>query len=56
MGSIDESSADNNSDENNLSTKNLEYIQGGSYMHMNINTIDARFKISDLISQSQSDW
>ena len=55
MASIDESYADDNSDEGSISTNALEDIQDGSHVHPDINTRDARLKISDRIKQAQSE-
>ena len=56
LASIDESSADDNSDEKSISTENIEDILDGSYVHPDINASDARLKIRDCIRQSKNEW
>ena len=52
--SIDESYADDNSDNKSIGTYDIENIWCGSYAHPNIKTRDARLKIRDRIRQSQN--
>ena len=54
--SIDESSEDNNSDHESISTDALKYILYGRYVHPDINARDSRLKIRDHIRQGKSDW
>ena len=44
--SIDDLYPENKSYDESISAYALEYIWGGSYMHPDINTINARFKIN----------
>ena len=53
---IDESSADNNSDDELIRMDDIEYIWDGSYLYLNMNTKDSRFKIHDHIRKSQNEW
>ena len=56
MASIDESYTYYDSYNISISTNNLEAIRDGSYIHTDIDTIDARLKICDRIKQAQSEW
>ena len=51
LDSIEKSSADDNSDDRYIITDSLEDIWYGSYVHKNINAIDARLKICGCIRQ-----
>ena len=55
LDSIDESYTDNYSD-GYISTKALEDIWDGNYVHPYINARDSRFRICDRIRQAQSEW
>ena len=44
------------SDHDLISTEMLEDIRDGSQTHPNVNIIEARYKIRDLIRQRQSEW
>ena len=44
------------SDHDLISTKMLEDICDGSQTHPNVNRMEARYKIRDLIRQIQSEW
>ena len=44
------------SDHDLISTEMLEDISDGSQTHPNVNIIEARYKIRDLIRQRQSQW
>ena len=52
--SIDDSSTKDNSDEIIISTKTIKYIWYLKHVYPNINVRDARFKIHDRISKTQS--
>ena len=56
LGSIDESSIDDKSDYESLSTDALEDIRYGNHVNLNINSGDARLIIRDQIRQAQSEW
>ena len=56
LASIDESSADNNSDEEYKSTDDIKKIWYGTYVNTNNNARDARLKICEHIRQAQSEW
>ena len=56
LASIDESSSDDNSDEEYISTDNIEDIRYGSHVHPNINSRDTILKIHDHIIQAKSEW
>ena len=56
LASINEASVDENSDEESISTDNLEDIWDGRYVHLNINARYARLKILDHIRQTQNEW
>ena len=45
-----------NSDGESISMDALEEIQGGNYVHPNINERDTRLSIRDRIRKSQSEW
>ena len=51
LDSIDESCADDSSNDKSISTDNLKDVWYERYVHPNINTIYARFKICDRIRQ-----
>ena len=55
LASINEASVDENSDEESISTDNLEDIWGANYAHLNINVRDARLKIRDHTKQTQNE-
>ena len=55
LDSIYESSTDNESDDEYISTNALEYIQDEKYVHPDINTRDARFKMLESIKKAQSE-
>ena len=55
LASVDESCADDNPDDEYISTDNLEDIWGANYAHLNINVRDARLKIRDHIRQEQNE-
>ena len=44
------------SDHDFISTEMLEYIRDGIQIHLNVNKIEARYKICDCIRQRQSEW
>ena len=44
------------SDHDLLFTEMLEDIRDGSQTHLNVNIIEARYKIHDRIKQIQSEW
>ena len=56
MTSIDQSSADDNSDEKSISKYDLEDVWDGIYVHQNINSRDASLKMRDHIKQSKNEW
>ena len=56
LASIDESSADNYSDDESISTDLLGDIRGGNHVHPNINARDIRLRIRDRIGKAQSEW
>ena len=57
--SLEESNAlysGNESDDGPMSTEMLEDICDGSQYHLNVNRIEAHYKICDQIKQRQSEW
>ena len=56
FGSIDESSAEDNSDDESISTNALEDIRDGKHVHPDINARDATLIINDRIRKVQSEW
>ena len=56
LPSIDESSADNVSDSEYISTDDLKEIRDRNYVHPNINARHSRLKIRDQIRKAQSEW
>ena len=46
---IDESSADNNSDEELIRMDDIEYIWDGSYLYLNMNTKDSRLRYMTIL-------
>ena len=56
MARINESYAENNSNEESISMNDLEDIRDGNYVHPNINARYARLKICDHIRQAHSEW
>ena len=56
LGSIDESSIEDDSDDGSISMKDIKEIWGGSQIYPDINRRDARLKIRDLIKKTQSEW
>ena len=56
MGSIDESSAEDNSDGKSISKNALGDIWDGKHVHPNINARDARLRIRYQIRKAQSEW
>ena len=56
LASIDESSADNNSDDKYISTDYCEDIWYGIYVHPYIHERDSRLKVRDRIRQAQNEW
>ena len=54
--SIDESSIYSDSDGRSISTNDFEDMQGGNYVHPDINARDTRVKIYDHNRQAQSEW
>ena len=56
MASINESYAENDSDEKYISMDDPEDIRDGNYVHPNINARYSRFKICDSITQVHSKW
>ena len=55
MASIDESTADNESDDGYISMNTIKEIWYGNKMHLELNTRDARLKISDFIKQTKNE-
>ena len=56
LDSIDGLSTDNDSEEGSISTDALGDIWDGSQIHPKINTRYDKFKIRDLIRQTQAEW
>ena len=56
LASIDESSADDNSDDKSISTDGIEDIWYGRQVNEKINARYARLKIRDHIRLSQNEW
>ena len=44
------------SDHDIISMEMLEYIRDGDQTHPNVNKMEARYKISDRVRQSQLEW
>ena len=51
LDSIDESSAENNSDDEYISMGALKDIRDGNYVHPNINTRDSRLRIHEKLGK-----
>ena len=56
MASINESYAENDSDDKSISMDDPEDIRDGNYVHPNIHARYARFRIRDGIRQVHSKW
>ena len=53
---MDEMDSGDESDDETVSTKMLEYISDGSQSHLKFNRREAHYKIDDCIRQIQSEW